>query len=178
MKKAIEQYKIWFMIFGIIVLISPLLLRLANKNFTVSTTIPYYFLIKYGLSFLLFSIIPIVLTVITIYLIYRISLNIGIKKEIAELALLLYIFSVPVLYLANFLNDHTILLFLMALGFFFLTDKNKKFNKLFKTLAFIILLSTAYFGIFSLLAVAFLLVYHYSLQVNKLQKLLCKILIL
>jgi hypothetical protein len=146
MKKAIKQYKIWFLICGFIVLISPLLLRLASKNFTIPTAIPYYFLLKYELNPMVYSILPIILTIITIFLIYRTALNVGIKKETAELAILLYILSVPVLYMANFLNDHTILLFLIILALFLFTykNKNKKLNKPFKILAIVVFLLTVF----------------------------------
>ncbi|MBW3013413.1 hypothetical protein KY340_04390 [Candidatus Woesearchaeota archaeon] len=80
--------------------------------------------------------------------------------------------------MANFFTHHTILFFLIALGFFVFTIKNEKYNVIFKILAIIVFASTCYFGLHSLLVAAFLLIYHYNKRASKLQKLLCKILVL
>ncbi|MBD3259517.1 hypothetical protein GF371_02690 [Candidatus Woesearchaeota archaeon] len=177
MKKIIKQYKTWFLLFGIIILISPLLIRLLNKNFTVPTTIPYYFLLFYNIGPVLFMILPAILSLISIYLFYRTALNLGFRKKTTELAVLFYLLSVPTMYITSFLNHHIILFFIILLGFFLFTLKNKRFNILFKTLAVVVFLSTSIFGLYSLMLAAFLLAFHYSRRSNKLQKIVCKMLI-
>ncbi|MBW3013804.1 hypothetical protein KY335_01010 [Candidatus Woesearchaeota archaeon] len=161
MKDIIYKNKIILFVFAVLVLLSPTILRL--KTGIIPGSLPYYYMLKYSLDPMLFKILPLLLGAGILLLIYLNLRKLKFTINYTFILLFLLLFSIPFIYICNYFTPHSILLFLILLGFYLFQQK-KPIYHIFGTLVFI---STALFGVIAIVTPMFLLTYCLTLKKKK-----------
>lgn len=162
MKDLIYKNKIILYIFAAIVLLSPTLLRLKSETL-VAGTIPYYFLQKYPLSPVLFKLLPLAFGAGIVFLLYLNMRSLKFRPDQTFIGIFLLLLSVPFIYVCTYFTDHTLLMFLLLLGFYLFQRK----NALLQILSFAVFVSTIIFGVYALVVPVCLLAYSFTQRKKK-----------
>ncbi|MCK4669687.1 MAG: hypothetical protein KAT43_00680 [Nanoarchaeota archaeon] len=161
MKSLAYKNKIILYFFAVFVLLSPTILRLNTK--TIGGSIPYYYLQKFGLNPAAYKILPFLFAAGIIFLFYLNMRSMRLKQDYIYISIFLLMFSIPFIYICTYFTEHSILLFLILLGFYLFQKK----KPIFHILGSIVFLSTAIFGVFAVLIPIFLLAYSFTLKKKK-----------